>query len=99
MVAQDARDQGAVRGVQRGVEQGHGALTQQLGDVAAHDRARGADHDRTGNVHVVGGGTHVACDVNDAEAIWRFRVHADGAGGDLLMGVDASQSLAHSGCV
>ena len=97
--APDAGHQRAVRGVQRGVEQRDGALAEQVGDVAAHHRAGGADHDRAGEVDVVRGGADLAGDVNDAEAIWCFRVHADGTGGDLLVGVDASQALAHSGCI
>jgi hypothetical protein len=99
VMAQDAGHERAVRGVERGVEQRHDALAEEVGDALADHRAGGADHDRAGEVDVVRGGTDFAGDLHDPETIRSLRVHPDGARSDLLVGVDASQTLAHSGCV
>ncbi|GHH36911.1 hypothetical protein GCM10017774_24740 [Lentzea cavernae] len=99
MVAQDAGDQCAVRSVERGVEQRDRALAEQLRKAFADHRSGGADHDRAGEVDVVRSGPHVGGHLRHARSFGRFQVHADGAGSDLLVRVDAAQALAHSGCV
>ena len=98
-MTEDAGDQLAVRGVERGVEQRDRAFAQQLREALADDRAGGADHDRAGEVDVVRSGTDVGGDLHHPRTFGGSQVHANHPGSDLLVRVDASQALAHSGCV
>ncbi|ANZ37420.1 hypothetical protein BBK82_16525 [Lentzea guizhouensis] len=99
MVPQHTGDKRAVRCVERGVQQRHGPLPTQRRQVTADDRARGADHDRTGQVDVVRSRADVLRDLHGAQGVCGSQMHPNGFRGDLLMGADTSQTLAHSGCI
>ncbi|WP_329788720.1 hypothetical protein V1227_30075 [Lentzea sp. DG1S-22] len=88
-----------MRGVERGVEQRDRALTEQVRQALTDDRAGGADHDGAREVHVVRAGADLHRDVGDTVPFGLFQVYADGIRDEFLVRIDASQTLAHSGCL